>query len=71
MWWRKVLAKMLGWRVVWVQHHDGAVYLHLVRPTPFGLQGFAQGRWCRIGAFICLPDGSCRGASYVERWQPA
>jgi hypothetical protein len=70
MWWRKIIAKLFGYRIVWIQHHDGKVYLRLVTTTPFGLLGY-QYRTFGEGEFTCLPGGTCSGASYITRWKPA
>lgn len=70
MWWRLLIAKLFNKRVVWLETHSGAVYLRLARSTPFGLTGHL---WptSKLGPFTCLPNGTCRGASYIERWKPA
>lgn len=67
----KLLAKLLGFEVVWIQHFDGELYKKWVRPTPFGSYGFAMSWIFRVGSFTCLPDGTCSGASYVRRWKAA
>lgn len=66
---RKIIAKLLGWKCIWIQHHDGETFYRLVQPTPFGLKGYSHSRVFGIGGFICLPDGTCRGASYVRSWK--
>lgn len=68
---KKLIALLLGWKVVWVQWYDGRVTYNLVQPTPFGYQGYAISRVFDIGNFVCLPDGACTGASYISSWREA
>lgn len=70
MWYKKIIAKLLGYKLVWLQTHDGAVYLRLAKPTPFGLTGYLWPTG-KIGPFTCLPNGTCSGTTYIERWRVA
>jgi hypothetical protein len=68
MWYKQLIARLFNKKVVWLQTHDGAVYLRLATPTPFGLTGYLWPAG-RIAPFTCLPDGTCSGTIYIERWR--
>jgi hypothetical protein len=69
MWWRKIIARLFGYRVVWIQYFDGEVQIRLVKPTPYGLTGWVH-RSTRLGAITCLENGEVAGVSYVYYWKP-
>lgn len=68
---RKLIAKLLGWKVIYAQYHDGEVICRLAHPTPYGYFAYAHSRMFDIGGFICNPDGTTTGACYVESWKDA
>jgi hypothetical protein len=67
---RFVIAWLLGWQVVWLQDHDGAIHQRLARPTPYGLLAYRMSRVFRIAPILLLPDGVTKGRCYVVSWKP-
>lgn len=66
--WRKIIAGILGMKVVYLLDHDGEVTCRLARLTPFGSTAWRMSRVFRVGQVLLLPDGTVRGASYVTNW---
>lgn len=69
---RWVIAKILGWQVVWLIDHDNEAVHRLARPTPHGLLAWRMSRVFRISPVLCLEGGRIKampGNSYIKRWQ--
>lgn len=69
--WRKIIAAILGWKVVYLLDFDGEVVCRLARPTPFGASAWRMSRTFRVAHVRLLPDGTVQGASYVREWADA
>lgn len=67
---RRLIARLLGWQVVYLLDFDGEVVRRLAEPTPFGLLAWRMSRIFRIRRVLLLPDGSVQGACYVKAWRP-
>jgi len=68
---RRLIAWVLGWRVVALRDFDGEVVFRLAEPTPFGLRCFRMSRCFRIGGCMLIDGGVVVGSRYVEEWRPA
>lgn len=66
---RRLIGAVMGWRVVWLQGHDGEVVKRLAHPTPFGYYAYWFSRLGRIGGVLLQDDGTTKGASYVHYWK--
>jgi hypothetical protein len=56
--------------LVWLEDHEGEVYLTIKRKSPF------VGYWCRVYPISCVghvilnDNGTCKGdSSYIKRWK--
>lgn len=67
---RRLVALLLGWRVVWLRDYDGEVVCRLAKPTPYGMMAYRMSRLFGISPVILLPGGKVTGASYVHEWRP-
>lgn len=68
---RHLIARVLGWKVVWLKDFDGELVCRLARPTPFGLRAWRMSRVLRISPVTLLDGGVVRGACYVSEWREA
>lgn len=65
----KLIARLFGRQVVWLQDSDGECVKRWARPTPFGLVASRAGYG--VAKVILNPDGSVTGRMYVVSWRPA
>jgi len=68
---RKLIAFIIGWKVVALRDFDGVVVFRLAQPTPFGMRCFRMSRVFEIGSCTLLDGGRVSGCCYVHEWRPA
>jgi hypothetical protein len=67
MWWRKLIAKIFGYKVVWLIDFNGEYSLRLAYTTPSG-KVWAY-RFRTTNAIVILnPDKTVSGKIYVQSW---
>jgi len=64
---RTLIAKLMGWKVVWLMDRDGETTRRLAHPTPYGWRAIRHG--LGIGPVILLPEGKVTGLIYVVSWK--
>lgn len=66
---RKLIAFLLGWRVVALLDFDGEVNFRLAEPTPFGFRVYRMSRFFKVGQCLLVDGGKVVGRPYVEAWE--
>ena len=68
---RRLIAKLLGWRVVYLVDNDGEVTQRLAQPDGIGGRyAWRMSRISRIRRVTLLPGGGIKPSCYVRRWVP-
>jgi hypothetical protein len=63
---RKLIAKLMGWKVVWLIDFNWNMCLRFAKPTGLGWK--AQRLNFNIRPVILAPDGELKGGAYVVGW---
>lgn len=65
---QKIIAFLARRELVWLRDYDGEVVLRTARRAPFGLVCYRYPPGS--GRCLLFPDGTLKGPSYVEKWEP-
>ena len=65
---RKIVAKLLGWKVVTLVDLDGEILVRFGIPSVPGYW-YAYRFWLINRRVALMPDGTTLGLSYVTRWE--
>jgi hypothetical protein len=63
---RKLIAKLMGWKVVWLIDYDGETNLRFAKPTALGWR--VKRLAFNIRTVILLPEGELKNGSWVKCW---
>ena len=64
---RRLIAKIFGWKVVWLIDFDGTIHYRIARPLPDG-RWWATRMGVGIARVILEKDGTVSQPSFVKTW---
>jgi hypothetical protein len=63
---KRLIAKIMGWELVWLVDFDSETNLRFAKPTAVGWRAYRLG--CEIRPVILLPNGQLKGGTWVKSW---
>jgi hypothetical protein len=68
---RRLIARLIGWRVVYLVDHDGEVTQRFAQPNGIGgWYAWRMSRTFNLRRVSLLPGGEIKPSCYVQRWVP-